>query len=511
MLDHRDMEHLRSRGAVEVLAILEGSQHPLLPCFPRKHPGFDGGEVRHDELASIPRNEHGADELGKDIRCVAVDALHHVKAAHFHECSCLIQRGDVVLRQILQLDVPAGVASGTACAVELEQSSGPAIRADTAFRCLVFLDGALCHLKPELQHIHCLGIHAILVQLADHLGDILLAQRVHGDATLIQPGLQLGHGVRVLQPGQLIRFRSHGIRQKQVASDSLLDQFRVDPYATVVDTLIYPVVMQLSVGHWEAFQPLVDVHLRVNVLNAVVLELRPVFREVVREVSGSPAVGLGRLAGRRKQLDEPFALLVLLLCGSQDLADILQGHRQSQRSSHDHRADPVVRRQECAGFQILSGIVLLEIPGKAHALECRIVSDQGHIAVLEVIQKFLWERLPGCKVSQLRFSEPIAFIRCPCNEQDLEAGVRHIAVQTAFLDIRLAVGLNVDQSLLQSSSPRFFNVKKREPKLPPGHCVLSAGSRAVPHRNRRRGLPRHPPVHRSLHPQRHDQTDGRHP
>ena len=113
MLDHRDMEHAGKLWRSKILAVFEGIQHPLFPCFPRKHPGFDGGEVRHDELASIPRNEHGADELGKDIRCVAVDALHHVKAAHLHKRSCLIQRRDVILRQILQLDVPAGVASGT--------------------------------------------------------------------------------------------------------------------------------------------------------------------------------------------------------------------------------------------------------------------------------------------------------------------------------------------------------------------------------------------------------------
>lgn len=51
---------------------------------------------------------------------------------------------------------------------------------------------------------HCLGIHTVLVQLADHLSHILLAQRVHRDAALIQPGLELGHGIRVFQPGQLM-------------------------------------------------------------------------------------------------------------------------------------------------------------------------------------------------------------------------------------------------------------------------------------------------------------------
>ena len=386
MLDHRDMEHLGGCGAVKILAVLESIQHPLFSCLPCKDAGFNGGKVRHDELASIFRDEHGADELGEGIRCVAVDTLHHVKAAHLHECSCLIQREDVVLRQILQLDIPAGVASGAACAVELEQSSCPAVRADTAFRRLVFLDGAFRHLESELQHIHCLGIYAVLVQLADHLGDILLAQRVHRDAAFIQPSLQLGHRVRILQPRQLIRFRAHGIRQEQITGNSLLDKFRINLHATVVDTLVYPVVMPLPGRHWKAFQSLVDVHLRVNVLNAVVLELCPVFREMVWKIACSAAVALGRLAGRRKQLDEPFTFFVLLLCGSQDFTDVFQCHGQGQRCRHDHGADPVVRRQECAGFQILSGVVLLEISGKAHTLECRIVSDQGNIAVLKIVQ-----------------------------------------------------------------------------------------------------------------------------
>ena len=93
----------------------------------------------------------------------------------------------------------------------------------------------------------------------------------------------------------------------------LLDQFRVDPYATVVDTLIHPVVMPLPGRHWKAFQPLVDVHLRVNVLNAVVLELRPVLREMAWKIACAAAVGFGRFAGNREESDEVFAFLHLLL------------------------------------------------------------------------------------------------------------------------------------------------------------------------------------------------------
>ena len=224
--------------------------------------------------------------------------------------------------------------------------------------------------------------------------------------------------------------------------------------------------MPLPVRHREAFQTLVDVHLCVNVLNAVVLELRPIFRQMMRKVSCAATVAFGRLAGRRKQLDEPFALLVLLLRGSQDFADVFQCHGQGQRCRHDHGADPVVRRQECAGFQILAGIVLLEIAGEAHTLESRIVSDQGHIAVLEIIQKLLRKGITRCEVCQLRFAKAAALVRCPGNQKDLEAGVGNIAVQTAFLDVCLTVGFNVDQCLFQSSSPRFFPCKKEGAEAP---------------------------------------------
>ena len=145
---------------------------------------------------------------------------------------------------------------------------------------------------------------------------------------------------------------------------------------------------------------------------------------------------------------------------AETMQDNLNGqcHGQGQRCRHDHGADPVVRRQECAGFQILAGIVLLEIAGEAHTLESRIVSDQGHIAVLEIIQKLLRKGITRCEVCQLRFAKAAALVRCPGNQKDLEAGVGNIAVQTAFLDVCLTVGFNVDQCLFQSSSPRFFSM-----------------------------------------------------
>ena len=159
------MKHLRRRCAVQVFSILESIQHPLFLRLPCENAGFDGAEIGHDELAALFGYEHRADELREDVRGVAVDALDHIEAPHLHQIPCLLQRGNVVLGEVLQLDVAARIPTCAACAVELEQSSRPSVHADTAFRRLVLLDGAFGHLESELQHIHRFLVHTVLVSL----------------------------------------------------------------------------------------------------------------------------------------------------------------------------------------------------------------------------------------------------------------------------------------------------------------------------------------------------------
>ena len=127
VLYYRHMEHLTGRGTVDVLSFQKGFQSPVLPGFPCKHTGFDGGEVGHDELTALFWDQHGSDQLGKHIRGVAVDGLDHIKAPQLHQFPRLIQRGNMVLRQILQLDIPAGIPTCAAGPIELEQTSGSAI------------------------------------------------------------------------------------------------------------------------------------------------------------------------------------------------------------------------------------------------------------------------------------------------------------------------------------------------------------------------------------------------
>ena len=195
--------------------------------------------------------------------------------------------------------------------------------------------------EKELEE--CFRIHTVFIQLGNHLGDIFFAQRVHRDAALLQPCLQLGYGIRIFQPGQLVGFFAHGIGEHQVTGDCFLYQFRVDPHATVIDALIGAVVLPFQFRHRKLLQPFVDVHLGVDILNAVILELRPVRRVMLREIPGTHSVGFRRLARYRKQLDEPLTFFVFLLAGLQHRADIFQCQRQGQRCRHDHRADPAIR------------------------------------------------------------------------------------------------------------------------------------------------------------------------
>ena len=273
-------------------------------------------------------------------------------------------------------------------------------------------------------------------------------------------------------------------------------------------------MLPLLLRHRESFQAIVDVHLGVDILNAVILELRPVCREVRRQVSDSHPIGFCGLAGHGKQLDEPFALFVLLLICLQHRANILQGQRQGQRCCHDHRADPVIRRQETPRFEVLPRIVLVQIAGKIHTFKCSIVSNQLHAAVLECIQKLLRKRFPCGNVCTLCFSKATALVCCPCDQQDLRAEICRIAVQTAFSDVYLTVSFNIDQYFFQILHPDSSCKKERPESLSPVSvpCVILSGDTpAVPRRHRHSELPRHPPEHQNQTQQMHGRTDARRP
>ena len=93
----------------------------------------------------------------------------------------------------------------------------------------------------------------------------------------------------------------------------------------------------------------------------------------------------------------------------------------------------------------------LQMHGKTDPLKGSIVGDQPHISRLKILQQLFWERFSRCKVCTPGLAKTVPFIGCPGNKQDLKAGICSIAVQAAFSDVHLAVGLNIDQRFFQIS------------------------------------------------------------
>ena len=185
MLDDGDMKHLGCRCAVEVFPILKSIQHPLFLRLPCEDAGFDGAEIGHDELAALFGHEHCADELRKNIRGVAVDAFHHVKAAHLHQIPRLLQRGDMVLREILQLYAAPGPSLCAIRTGELKQSMRSAVLADVSLRRLILLHRGLCHLQTQLHHIQCFTVRTMLIQISNERCDILFSEGIDLDAAIL--------------------------------------------------------------------------------------------------------------------------------------------------------------------------------------------------------------------------------------------------------------------------------------------------------------------------------------
>ena len=144
VLFHGDMEHLRSGSAVNVAALCKNLLPPMFPSDPCDDPRLDGGEVCHIKTAAGFRHKGGADKLGQYQRYGVIEHFHGVRIAAADQCPCGVQIRQMVLRQVLHLDEPTGIAAGAVGPVKLDKPSGTVIRADYRLHGGVFLDAALC-------------------------------------------------------------------------------------------------------------------------------------------------------------------------------------------------------------------------------------------------------------------------------------------------------------------------------------------------------------------------------
>ena len=117
----------------------------------------------------------------------------------------------------------------------------------------------------------------------------------------------------------------------------------VDQDASVVDALIHVVVVPLMLHHREDLHPLADIPLGTDILRAIIFELLPAFRIMLRQISGSAAVGFRRLTGNREISDQVLTRLILLLPGLESLRRFFQGKRQRQGCRMYHGTTPGIR------------------------------------------------------------------------------------------------------------------------------------------------------------------------
>ena len=204
----------------------------------------------------------------------------------------------------------------------------PAIQADVSIRCLIFLDGRLRHLKPEPHHLQSLAINTVLIQVFDKCRHILFAKAVHIDPSLRQPSFQLRYRVRILKAGQFVCLCCHLFGKHHVTGNCLLHQRLIDQDASIVDPLIHVIEVPLAFLQGKCLQLMPNIPFCPHVLHTVGFEKFPILRSMLRQVSCPSSVGFGRLAGNRKVLDQPFACVVLLFSGLQDLCGCFQLQRK---------------------------------------------------------------------------------------------------------------------------------------------------------------------------------------
>ena len=121
----------------------------MLPSDPCDDPRLDGGEVCHIKAAAGFRHKGGADKLGQYQRYGVIEHFHGVRIAAADQRPCGVQIRQMVLRQVLHLDEPTGIASGAIGTVKLDQPSGSIIRTDYRLHGGVFLDAAFGKLLPQ--------------------------------------------------------------------------------------------------------------------------------------------------------------------------------------------------------------------------------------------------------------------------------------------------------------------------------------------------------------------------
>ena len=222
---------------------------------------------------------------------------------------------------------------------------------------------------------------------------------------------------------------------------------RIQADTAVIDFLIEMVFFPDEVRHREAGEALLDGELYFYVTAVVFLEVDPFFSVMLGQISGSAIVCLGGLAGTAEVFDEVFSFFQFLVLELQDGAYTLQGEGQAHIGGPDHGAFPGGRIQVVGGGILRDGagtevlrVVALQPFGQADALKGSIESPFGDGVIREGGEDFFRD---GVAAGQVIDSDGTT-IYGDAEDKDLEARGFSVFVGSAFLDIDVGVGFQID-------------------------------------------------------------------
>ena len=95
---HRDLEHLRCRGAVDISAFGEDILTPFFTGKPCNDTGLNSRKVSHQKLCTFSGNKSSTNELGKGIWHVFIEKFHSFKVARAYQRASLCKVWKMILR-----------------------------------------------------------------------------------------------------------------------------------------------------------------------------------------------------------------------------------------------------------------------------------------------------------------------------------------------------------------------------------------------------------------------------
>ena len=167
----------RGRVAVDVAAIAEHIERPLLVSEPRQHAGFDGAEVGHQQAVAFVGHDHPAQAGRQRRHRVAVQRLQQASVPVAEQFDAVVGVAERRPGEVLRLEAAASPAPGLGAVIP-EQAAGAVAFAGQVQHRQVLRRAGLTQRLPDPQHLGHRGRQLGVSQRGQHGALVVSLQRV---------------------------------------------------------------------------------------------------------------------------------------------------------------------------------------------------------------------------------------------------------------------------------------------------------------------------------------------